>query len=233
MSVPGRASASDPASGYLAMQRISGRGIVGVALAHLALLALLAMLDTRPVRASMATLTVDLIPAAAQPAAAEQAPAPAPAKPAATTAREPARAQPKTLTAQTTAPAANAVESTPNTPDTPGTPGEPATQATASAAAPAAAVMPPRFDADYLHNPAPVYPAMSRRMGEEGRVMLRVFVDASGRPGQIEVSSSSGSARLDAAAQEAVWRWRFVAARRGDDSIGGWVLVPIVFNLRA
>lgn len=230
MSVPGRASASDPASGYLAMQRISGRGIVGVALAHLALLALLAMLDTRPVRASMATLTVDLIPAAAQPAAAEQAPAPAPAKPAATTAREPARAQPKTLTAQTTAPAANAVESTPDTPDTPG---EPATQTTASAAAPAAAVMPPRFDADYLHNPAPVYPAMSRRMGEEGRVMLRVFVDASGRPGQIEVSSSSGSARLDAAAQEAVWRWRFVAARRGDDSIGGWVLVPIVFNLRA
>lgn len=227
MSVPGRASASDPASGYLAMQRISGRGIVGVALAHLALLALLAMLDTRPVRASMATLTVDLIPAAAQPAAAEQAPAAAPAKPAATTAREPARAQPKTLTAQTTAPAANAVESTPDTP------GEPATQTTASAAAPAAAVMPPRFDADYLHNPAPVYPAMSRRMGEEGRVMLRVFVDASGRPGQIEVSSSSGSARLDAAAQEAVWRWRFVAARRGDDSIGGWVLVPIVFNLRA
>jgi len=230
MSVPGRASASDPATGYLAMQRISGRGIVGVALAHLALLALLAMLDTRPVRASMATLTVDLIPAVAQPAAAEQAPAPATAKRTPTTARESARAQPTRLTAQATA-AASAAESTPSTPS------EPAAQAMASAstsaAAPAAAVMPPRFDADYLHNPAPVYPAMSRRMGEEGRVMLRVFVDASGRPGQIEVNSSSGSARLDAAAQEAVWRWRFVAARSGDDSIGGWVLVPIVFNLRA
>jgi protein TonB len=90
----------------------------------------------------------------------------------------------------------------------------------------------PRFDAGYLQNPAPAYPALSRRMGEEGKVVLRVFVEPTGRPGQVEVKTGSGSPRLDQAAQEAVWRWKFVSARQGDEAIGAWVLVPIVFNLR-
>ena len=90
----------------------------------------------------------------------------------------------------------------------------------------------PRFDADYLLNPAPSYPPLSRRMGEEGRVVLRVFVEPAGHPSQIEVKTGSGSPRLDQAAQDAIWRWKFVAARRGDEAVGAWVLVPIVFNLR-
>ncbi len=90
----------------------------------------------------------------------------------------------------------------------------------------------PRFDADYLSNPAPAYPPLSRRMGEEGKVQLRVFVDTNGRPSQIELKTSSGSPRLDQAAQEAVWRWKFVPARRGDETVAAWVLVPIVFTLQ-
>lgn len=90
---------------------------------------------------------------------------------------------------------------------------------------------PARFDADYLRNPPPAYPALSRRLGEEGKVVLRVFVEPAGHPSQIEVKVSSGSPQLDQAAQNAVWRWRFVAARRGDENIGAWVLVPIVFKL--
>lgn len=93
-------------------------------------------------------------------------------------------------------------------------------------------VAPPRFDADYLHNPAPVYPALSRRLGEEGRVVLRVFVEPSGRPSRIEIGTGSGSPRLDRAALEAVRHWQFVPARRGDMAVGAWVLVPIVFDLR-
>ncbi|MFZ2852863.1 MAG: energy transducer TonB, partial [Rhodocyclaceae bacterium] len=91
----------------------------------------------------------------------------------------------------------------------------------------------PRFDADYLQNPPPAYPALSRRMGEEGRVVLRVFVEPNGRPSAIEVRNGSGSPRLDQAALDAVARWKFVAARRGDEAVGAWVLVPIVFNLRS
>lgn len=98
--------------------------------------------------------------------------------------------------------------------------------------APPAPLAPPRFDADYLDNPAPTYPSLARRTGEEGKVMLRVFVEASGKPSKIEVRNSSGSTRLDDAAMNAVWRWKFVPARRGDENVAAWVLVPISFSLR-
>lgn len=92
---------------------------------------------------------------------------------------------------------------------------------------------PPRFDADYLNNPAPAYPAVSRRLGEEGRVMLRVFVKPDGMPGQVSVHQPSGFPRLDAAARDAVRQWRFVPAQQGATKIGAWVLVPIAFSLRS
>ena len=94
------------------------------------------------------------------------------------------------------------------------------------------AVSQPRFDVGYLENPAPVYPVISRRMREEGKVLLRVFVEPNGRPSQIQVSASSDSLRLDKAAQEAVWQWKFVPAQRDSEAVGAWVLVPIVFSLR-
>ncbi|HWP10351.1 MAG TPA: TonB family protein, partial [Ramlibacter sp.] len=105
-----------------------------------------------------------------------------------------------------------------------------------AAAAPATPAAPaqsePRFDADYLDNPAPAYPALSRRLGEEGKVVLRVFVRADGRPDAVEVKAGSGSPRLDEAAVHAVHRWKFVPARRGAEAVGAWVLVPIAFHLR-
>ena len=88
-----------------------------------------------------------------------------------------------------------------------------------------------RYDAAYLNNPKPVYPNASRRLGEEGRVVLRVHVDPDGRPDEIEIRTSSGFPRLDAAAYEAVSRWHFVPARRGDEPMAAWVAVPITFNL--
>ncbi len=95
------------------------------------------------------------------------------------------------------------------------------------------AVVAPRFDADYLDNPAPAYPALSRRLGEQGRVLLRVYVLADGSAGQVEIRESSGFERLDRAAREAVARWRFVPARQGDRPVAAWVLVPISFSLRS
>jgi len=96
---------------------------------------------------------------------------------------------------------------------------------------PSAAVLPPRFDADYLDNPRPSYPALSRRLGEEGKVLLRVWVGVDGRAREVQVKEGSGFARLDLAARDAVGRWRFVPARRGGEAIDGWVLVPISFAL--
>jgi protein TonB len=68
------------------------------------------------------------------------------------------------------------------------------------AAAPVAAPTPPRFDADYLDNPKPPYPAISRRMGEQGRVVLRVRVDAAGRCRSTCSSMRRAAPRLDASA---------------------------------
>lgn len=96
-----------------------------------------------------------------------------------------------------------------------------------------ASVSPPRFDAGYLNNPKPPYPATSRRRGEEGKVVLRVHVTPEGRSAAIEVKASSGHERLDAAAREAVAHWRFVPAQRGDEPVAAWVVVPIVFSLES
>ncbi len=93
-------------------------------------------------------------------------------------------------------------------------------------------IEPPSFNADYLDNPAPAYPPLARRMGEEGRVLLRVHVEASGLPSKVEIRTSSGSERLDHAALEAVKRWKFVPARQGDKAIPAYVVVPISFNLK-
>jgi len=105
------------------------------------------------------------------------------------------------------------------------------------AAAPAAVAAPPpalvgaRFDADYLHNPKPVYPAASRRLGEEGRVLLRVRVSAQGLPLSVDIRQSSGSPRLDEAARAAVERWRFVPAKQGTEAVESTVVVPLQFTL--
>lgn len=103
-----------------------------------------------------------------------------------------------------------------------------------AAAAPepvAAPVTPPVFNADYLDNPPPSYPALSRRLGEQGRVVLRVLVNPVGRADEVQVRASSGHARLDAAARETVQRWKFVPARRGSEPVAAWVLIPISFKL--
>jgi protein TonB len=93
------------------------------------------------------------------------------------------------------------------------------------------AVVAARFDADYLHNPKPLYPAISRRNGEEGKVLLKVRVSAQGEALNVAVSRSSGHERLDVAAVDAVMRWRFVPARRGEEAIESSVIVPVTFAL--
>lgn len=96
----------------------------------------------------------------------------------------------------------------------------------------AAEVIQPRFDANYLNNPKPPYPALSRRLGEEGVVLLRVYVSVNGQPEQIQLAKSSGYERLDDAALQAVSSWKFIPARQGKIGVAAWVQVPVSFQLR-
>jgi periplasmic protein TonB len=89
----------------------------------------------------------------------------------------------------------------------------------------------PIFNADYLDNPPPAYPPLSRRAGEQGRVLLRVLVNPGGRAEEVEVRASSGYSRLDDTARQTVRRWKFVPAKRGSEPVPGWVVIPISFRL--
>ena len=95
----------------------------------------------------------------------------------------------------------------------------------------AAPLVLPHANANYLHNPAPDYPEESRDQEEEGKVLLRVFVNTEGRVEQLAVKKSSGYSRLDQAALTTVKHWHFVPAHRGDVNEAAWIVIPISFNL--
>jgi protein TonB len=131
------------------------------------------------------------------------------------------------------APPTSAPEAPASAPATPLPPAQPGSEAPVPARAPTreATVQPARFDANYLSNPRPDYPPLSRRLGESGQVLLRVLVGVNGAPMQVELQQGSGYARLDKAALDAVVHWRFIPARRGDAAAESWVSVPITFTL--
>ena len=110
-------------------------------------------------------------------------------------------------------------------------PAAPAAVAEASRPAPPPPLVEPRFDANYLDNPKPSYPNLSKRLGEQGVVQLRVFVNADGSVGKLELRRSSGHPRLDQSAMSTVQAWRFVPARQGSQAVAAWVVVPIHFTL--
>jgi protein TonB len=110
--------------------------------------------------------------------------------------------------------------------------GPPAPQLPVATAPPA----PPRVElpsssADYLNNPRPPYPPLSKRLGEQGKVVVRVFIDAQGVATQAEISSSSGYERLDHTALQTVQRWRYAPGKRNGVPEGMWFKVPIAFVL--
>lgn len=107
----------------------------------------------------------------------------------------------------------------------------PATAASAPTVAPPVVETAASYQADYLDNPPPTYPQLSRQLGEEGTALLKVQVGPDGRPLQIRLLSSTGFPRLDEAAEAAVAKWRFVAATRNGQSITSWVLVPVKFRI--
>ncbi|HYA31264.1 MAG TPA: energy transducer TonB, partial [Thermodesulfovibrionales bacterium] len=108
----------------------------------------------------------------------------------------------------------------------------PAGNQAASDVASTGSVTPPQFGAAYLNNPKPAYPALAKRMGMEGTVMLKVLVSREGTALKVEVAHSSGFATLDKAATDAVKNWRFIPARRAFQPVDEWVQVPVAFRLK-
>lgn len=211
--------------------------LLGVLLAHAAVLSLfLAPSQAKPetplqppsVKGILIPAPTPIVPPAPQPVVPQEAPKPVakppPPKPKPLPKPAPAKPKPvkpapkpapeKAITLPTPPPSAPAPA--PEAPPVPPPP-EP--------------VAPPRSDASHLNNPAPVYPMMSRRLREQGTVLIELTVLPDGKATGVTLKKSSGYRRLDEAALEAVKRWKFVPAKRGNTPIAWRYVQPVNFSL--
>jgi protein TonB len=89
----------------------------------------------------------------------------------------------------------------------------------------------PSSDAEYLQNPKPPYPSISKRLGEQGKVVVRVLIGVDGSAQRGEIRQSSGFDRLDQVALSTVLKWRYVPGKRAGVAEAMWFNVPVNFVL--
>ncbi|HEX3430546.1 MAG TPA: energy transducer TonB [Rhizomicrobium sp.] len=87
----------------------------------------------------------------------------------------------------------------------------------------------PRVD---MTQPRPQqYPDAAQLNGEEGAVLVKVFVRPNGRVGKYRIAQTSGFPDLDTAALESVLNWRFIPATHDGDVVSDWTTVRVVYQL--
>ncbi|HEX3140105.1 MAG TPA: energy transducer TonB, partial [Rhizobacter sp.] len=82
----------------------------------------------------------------------------------------------------------------------------------------------------YLETPLE-YPRTSRRLQEAGTATLRVYIDERGHVASVQLSHSSGFARLDEAALASVKKWRFKPYVENGQPMAGYAVIPVMFEL--
>jgi periplasmic protein TonB len=159
-------------------------------------------------------------------------PQPAPEKPKTVPVVKKQAAPPPPVPVVNTTPSQHAITAPP-APPAPPAPAEPASPVVSAPPAPPAPAVPKTITAgiEYLQAPQPEYPPVSRRIGEEGKAVLRVLVNDKGRPERVEVQKTSGSARLDEAARQAVLRAVFKPFIEDGKAVAAYAIVPIRFQL--
>jgi periplasmic protein TonB len=169
----------------------------------------------------------------AEPAPPPPQPRPEPPRPRPVTPRAPVPApQPEPQPVADAAPQAPIEVAAPVQPEPQPDTATPASSASPSDKPPAPPVIVlPSSEATYLNNPPPAYPPLSVRLNEQGTVRLRAYVGTDGKASSITVLRSSGFPRLDQAAVESVYRWRFVPGTRDGQPIPMWTEVPVRFQL--
>jgi protein TonB len=87
----------------------------------------------------------------------------------------------------------------------------------------------PRVDQS---RPTPViYPTDAQKSGEQGNVVVNVYVNSGGMPSNVKIAQSSGYADLDNAALETVLNWHYLPGVRGGDTVSNWTQVNVVYKL--
>lgn len=80
-------------------------------------------------------------------------------------------------------------------------------------------------------NTAPEYPTLARRRGWEGRVVLRLLIEADGRVSDVKLEASSGRPVLDQAAWDSVSAWQYEAAVRNGVKVASWISQAVEFRI--
>lgn len=89
---------------------------------------------------------------------------------------------------------------------------------------------PPHVDHSQA-NPPPTYPAAAQDAGEQGDVVLGIYVGANGHPTKLHLIQSSGYKDLDLAAAEGVLNWHYVPANRDGDPVSDWMPLTVHYEL--
>jgi TonB family protein len=79
----------------------------------------------------------------------------------------------------------------------------------------------------------PPHPPLARSRGEEGTVVLEIFVTERGHVAQVKVAESSGYAELDLAAMQVTERWRLTPGTVDGTPVCMWAKFAVVFALSA
>lgn len=213
---------------------ISLSGLMFVVLIHAGLLYFLFKQQLIPPPEQLATLIVNFIPAPQPKEEAKPETPPPPPKPKPKPVKKP---QPQQLVAK----APPLTESEPVAPPPPEP--EPQTEPEAEPEPVVEAAPAPQMPAGPVslsselsvacpHLNAPTYPALSKRLGEEGKLVLRVELDEKGYVNVAHVVNSSGFKRLDEAAMTAVKTWRCTPTVRNGQPVRAVALQPFNFVLQ-
>ena len=231
--LPGQNLRLPTGEGYDGLTPLQRRAMVGaIAAAHVA--ALWALLQIREVREAVADAAPMFVSLVAPPKPPEVAP-PSPPPPPTPPVRRPIAPEPRLIAAAPSPAPPSFVVAPPPEP----TPPEPAPVVAAAPVAPPAPPPPPpppprnlsASAVQYLEPLQVEYPRLSKRLGEAGVVMLRVFIDEAGRVRDVQVSRTSGHPRLDDAAMAAVQKARFKPPSENGQAVSGYAQVPVDFQL--
>ncbi|MGR6805909.1 energy transducer TonB [Sphaerotilus natans] len=116
----------------------------------------------------------------------------------------------------------------PEAPPVPPAPPAPPTPPAPAPAAPRTVVL---TDSDWVRVPEIEYPLASRRLKEEGTVIVRALIDTRGTPKQVALQRSSGHARLDQAALRAAMGARVKPRTENGVPFEFWIAMPLAFEL--
>jgi len=83
----------------------------------------------------------------------------------------------------------------------------------------------------FLHREMPIYPAFARKLGKEGKVVLRLTIDERGNLLNVEVLETAEFGFTEAAV-DAVKKSTFLPAKKNGKPVASKALLPVRFTLR-